>query len=552
MKTTKANQKKPLLKYRTKALIAVVSGFLTVILLVGGILIYQHLTRVGFKSTGEHPLANKLHEKIDVLPYFKDGNIYYYANESSKLMAQGVYDPLAEEPIFTADYAIDKNSGKMLYTKDGTLYLFDGEKTLTIAQNVTSWRTSEGLKAIAFTTPWHNSDQQGMLFLFIDGVTTAIDTNVINSTVKFSQSGNCLFYEKQNTYPEIRTQLFKVDLSGNKTLVHHSSFPLMWVNDNGTQAVTGENIDDGLYTYRVFTKNLKKQKVFDNVYFSEITDDKSILYMLYNYDYDERSGILAAVDLNTLKIKEIAKNVSFFNISCVTDASKGVVYSVLNDSNNDYYSIYYGSISGKSTRLIHNTTEDSLYNVAINSEKMEGFVLSLGATVVDGGIYSIKWDKNKLKTNRLDSGNVDSLIYYEENHSITYIKNASDGKAELYFTDIYGNLRLITNHCGVTYSNSTQTHQSSSVLSKDTLKTMFFRDIKTGKTLVDTSGTLFIDENQIDTDVFSGYMAAPITDAAFSKVFYLKKAEEKATLYLYSDNKTTLIDTNVDGIIQLN
>jgi len=538
--------------HRTKAFISTVAGILTVIFVVLGVLIFQHFTRVGFRSTGEHPLANKLHEEIEILPYLKDGNMYYYCNGNSSLIAEDVYDSLADDPVFTADYAIDKDSGKMLYTKNGVLYLFDGNNTIKIAENVTSWRTAQGLNVISFTTPWHNSKDKGVLFLYLNGTVSAVDTGVTNATVKFSQSGNCLFYEKENQYPKIRTQLYRFDLSGTKDLVHGSSYPLMWVNDDGTQIVTGENIDDGLYSYRVFSKNLKKQKSFDNVYFSEVTDDKSILYMLYDYDYDLRKGTLAAVDLYTLKTKEIAKNVSFFNVSAVTDASKGVLYSVLTDEENQYYSIYYGSIAGKSTRLIHNTTEDSLYNVAINSNKMEGYVLSLGATKINGGIYSIKWDKNGLITNRIDSGNVDSLIYYEESHSITYIKNASEGVAELYFTDFSGNIRLLTDLCGVTYSSTSQTHSSSSVLSKNTRDFMFFRNIKTGKTTVDTSGTLFVNENKIDENVSSGYMEAPITDASFSAIYYLKKSEDKMDLFMFNGTDTTLIDTDVQGIVQLN
>ncbi len=535
-----------------KGILAAVAGFLTIVLIVSGVLLYQHFTRVGYKSTGEHPLANKLLDSIDIMPYFKDGNIYYYQNGESKLVATGVYDSLAEEPVFTADYAIDKHTGRMVYTKDQTLYLFDGENTIEIAKNVTSWRTTSGINAISFTTPWHNSEQEGMLFLYSEGNTVAVDTGVVNATVKFSQGGNCLFYEKSNSYPLIRAQLYKVLLNGEKILVHESSYPVMWVNEDGTQAITGENIDDGLYSYRLFSKNLKKQKHFDNVYFADVTDDKSILYMLYNYDYDNRCGTLAAVDLHTLKVKEIAKNVSFFNISAVTDASKGVVYSVLNDADNGYYSIYFGDISGKSTRLIHNTTEDSLYNVAINSEKMEGYVLSLGATVVDGGIYSIKWNKNELETVRLASGNVDSIVYYEQTHGITFIKNASDGEAELYFTDFSGNVKLLVKDSGVTYSSASQTHQSSSVLSGDGSKVMYFKSIKTGKTTVDTSGTLFIGEKQIDENVSSGYMEAPITDSSFSKVFYLKKTDDKMDLYLFDGQKSQLIDTNVQGVVQLN
>ena len=544
MKIKKLNQ-------RTKPLLVALSGVLTVALIVCSILCYQHFTRVGFSSTGEHPIANELLDKIDILPYFKDGNIYYYENGNKTLVATNVYDENAEDPVLSADYAIDKTTGKMLYTSNGSLFLYNKGNTVKIADNVTSWRTSAQMLSISFTTAWHNSSDRGMLFLYRDSNVTAVDTDVVTATVRFSQNGEYLFYEKPNPYPEIRSKLFKYSVLGEKTLVHESSFPVLWVNDDGTRLVTGENIDDGLYTYRLFTNNLKKQKEFNNVYYSDVTDDKSILYMLCDYNYDTYSGKLVAIDLKTLKVKELAQNVSFFDISVVTDASKGVVYSVETDTENGYYSIYFSDILGNSTRLIHNTIEDSLYNVIVNSELMEGYVLSLGATKMDVGIYSIKWDKNELVTKRLASGNVDNLIYYEKNHSITFIKNADEDGAELYFTDFLGNVKLLSDNCGAVYQNSTQTYQSSSVYSVETGKTLYFTNIISGKTTVDTSGTLFIDKTEISTNVSSGYMEAPITDKTFSKVFFLKKQNEKMDLYLYNGSETVLIDQSVQGIIQL-
>ena len=542
---------KKTLNPRTKSLLVVLSGVLTVVLLLTGIFCYQHFTRVGFSSTGKHPLANELQDKIDILPYFKDGHIYYYQNGKKTLVVKDVYDKNAEDPVLSADYAIDKTTGKMLYVSKGSLYLYSQGNTVKIADNVTSWRTSQEMRSVSFTTPWHNSGDRGMLFLYRDGEVTAVDTDIVNATVRFSQNGEYLFYEKPNVFPEIRSKLFKYSIKGEKTLVHESSFPVLWVNDDGTRLVTGENIDDGLYTYRLFTNNLKKQKVFNNVYYSDVTDDKSILYMLCDYDYDTYSGTLTAIDLKTLKTKEIAKNVSFFDISVVTDASKGVVYSVKTDTENDLFSIYFGDISGKSTRLIHNTTEDSLYNVIVNTDLMEGYVLSLGATRMDGGVYSIKWDKNDLVTKRLSSGNVDNLVYYEKTHSITFIKNPDETKAELYFTNFSGNVKLLSKECGVQYQSGTQTYQSSCVLSENNEKTLYFTNIISGKTTVDTSGTLFINEKEISRNVSSGYMEAPITDKDFSEVFFLKKQDDKMDLYLFNGNDTVLIDSSVQGLIQL-
>ena len=60
---------------KNKFLIAL-CGVLTVCLIVAGVFTYQYFTRVGSKSSGEHKIANKLNDSIDVLPYLKEGNIY--------------------------------------------------------------------------------------------------------------------------------------------------------------------------------------------------------------------------------------------------------------------------------------------------------------------------------------------------------------------------------------------------------------------------------------------------------------------------------------------
>lgn len=538
---------------KNKPLILSLCGILTVCLIVVGIFAFQHFTRVGSESTGEHKIANKLNDSIDVVPYLKDGNIYYYAEGEKTLVAEQVYVPQSENPVYTADYAIDAKSKKMLYTSEQTLYLFDGEKTTKIATNVTAWRTSEGLESVAYTTKWQGRDDVGTLFLFRKGETVLLDVGVIPTTVKFSQSGNCIYAEKPNSYPQIRSKLFRYDLDGTKTKVHDSSYSVFWLNDDGSTVITGENNDDSLYSYRIFTKNFQKEYNFSNVYYAEVTQDQSLLYVLYNYDYDMNTGTLAAVDLSNLKHIDIAEEVSFFNLSAVTDGSKGVVYSICTDQENGYYSIYYGDVSGKSTRLIKNTTEESLYTVAINSQKKSGYILTYGDTPNNGGIYFVKWKNSKLETERIETGYVDSLFYYELTDMVTYIKNPASGHAEIYLLNSYGEKTLIAKKCGVTYNNSSQQYTSSSVLSNNGKRLMYFTDIETGSTLVDTKGTLKLSGNKIiDENVSSAYMEAPITYGNIDEIYYLKETESGMDMYFYNGNESVLIETNVDGMIELN
>lgn len=536
---------------RNKPLLLVLAGVLTVIIAVCGVFVYQHLFRVGYKSTGEHDIVNKLSDSLNFLPYFKGGNIYYYRNGESVLAAENAYDTNSETPAYTADYAIDAKSGRMLYTSGGALYLFNGEQSDLIAQNVIAWRTCEGLSATAFLTKWNNSEENGMLFLYSSGETTAIDTDVVVSTVRFSRDGTRLFYQKPNYYPEIRSTLFCADLSGNKRILDRAAFPIMWTSGDGTSAVTGDNDDDSLYTYRVFAKDFDKKREFFDVYFAEVSDDGSILYLLHDYDTELKIGKLTAVDTYTLKTKEITDNASFFNLSAVTDSSKGVVYSVLTDREMDTYSIFYGSISGKNIRLIRNTTEESLYSVALNTEKNSGYILVYGASRMDGGVFSLKWSGNDVESRRLFSGYLDGLVYYEATHSVTFVSSPAEATAPLYRATKDGAV-MIADNCGVNYSSGSQTYTSASVLSNDGSEVLYFTDIVTGDNTLDTKGTMWLSGNEICKSVSSAYMEAPVVNGDLSEIYYTVETENGLDLYLYKNGESKLIEPTVHGIVQLN
>lgn len=376
----------------SKKTAALIGGVATVCLIALLSAVWYFSTRFAPSSTGEHIIANQLEEKISFVPYFKDGNIYMLQNGKTILAAENVYDPAAEDPIYTADYAIDAASGKMLYVAEGVLYLFTGEETLVLGSGVSSWRTVAGMDAVAFTTAMSGSSTLGILYLYYDGITVPLDTGVVSNTIRFSQNGQYLFAEKPNTYPQIRSRLICYETqTGTSVVADEDCAPVMWVSNSGSTVITGESFDDTLYSYRIFAQNFKKNKTFENVYYPSVTDDQSVAYLLCNYDLTAKSGDLVAVDLETLRSKKLAENVSFFNSDAVTDPSKGVVYSVCDSQEEGLYSIYYCDIQGRSTRLVRNTDEDTLYNVAINSEKHTGFLLAPGATLQDNAVYVLQW-----------------------------------------------------------------------------------------------------------------------------------------------------------------
>ncbi len=529
---------------------------LAVCLIVCGAFAIDYFNRFSPSSTGEHIIANKLKDNISYLPYLQNGSIYYYKDGASIAVAENVYDASSETPLYTADYGINGSTGQMVYVSEDRLFYFDGASSKLIASNITAWRTSQSMQAIAFTVSSAGKESTiGTLFLYYQNKIIPLDSDVLVSTLKFSQDGTVLFAQKSNSYPKIRTTLYKYDLNGNKTVLDNNCMPLMWVSDSGDSAITGESDDDSLYSYRVFAENFTKEKTFKNVYYSNVTQDKSILYLLCDYNYDTRQGRLVAVDLKNLKEKELAKDVSFMSLEGVTDASKGVLYSVCTDGEKGYYSVYYCDISGTSTRLVRNTSEETLYSVAIDTQRNNGYILSQGSTVYESAVYYIEWKNGSLSVENITTGYVDGLVYYEHLNAVTFGKNFADGICQLYYADSSLACRMLTADCGAEYSSSSQRYTTVSVLSNTSNEVMYFNNIVTGETTVDTVGTLKLCKNgeciTVDENVSSRYMEAPVANGNMSQIYYLKENEDETMdLYLFENSSSTLITKDVHGIIE--
>jgi hypothetical protein len=217
----------------------------------------------------------------------------------------------------------------------------------------------------------------------------------------------------------------------------------------------------------------------------------------------------------------------------------------------DTYSIFYGSISGKNIRLIRNTTEESLYSVALNTEKNSGYILVYGASRMDGGVFSIKWSGNNVESKRLFSGYLDGLVYYEATHSVTFVSSPAEATAPLYRITEDGAV-MIADNCGVNYSSGSQTYTSASVLSNDGSEVLYFTDIVTGDNTLDTKGTMWLSGNEICKSVSSAYMEAPVVNGDLSEIYYTVETENGLDLYLYKNGESKLIEPTVHGIVQLN
>ena len=482
----------------------------------------------------ETVVTHELKENIETVPYFKDGNMYYLKNGTSTLIAENIYDEESDDPLYTADYAIDRESGAILYISDGALYKNDGKNT-KIAGNVASWRGGKGFEAIAYTTPWEENKgkETGVLYIVSHGEKISADVGVKTDSLMFSGDGKYLFALKPNTYPMPGYKVYKYALDGEKTLVSEQAAELMWVSFDGKCVITG-NKNGEYYDYTVILD--KKSTEIKKVYYPSVTDDGQVLYALVNFD--GTSGILKKIDLKTLKQTELFKGVSFFSAEAVTNQSKGVVYSVLTDSENEYYSVYYSG--KKDMRLMHNAKKDAIYSVAINSENNNGYVL----TKSSGGVHSIDISGKTLKSTKLLSCHGDSLVYYEALDCATFIKNPESGAGELYKVK-NGEVSLLCADCASSYNGSF--YSAMCVLSNTGDKVMYFSSAdESGGTLKISDGE---NEKTICENAFSGLLKAPVANGDFTQIYYISR--EDNGLYFYNGEKSILIDSFVMGLIDI-
>lgn len=535
--------------------LAFVFGALTAVVLAGIIVLISVLTSFSPKSTGKHETRNALKEKIEQIGVFKDGNMYYCDSAGNMtLVAENAYSESDSSPVFTADYGIDKASGKLIYLADGKLYSSENGEITHIASNVSSWRTFEGMGAVAFTTKNELDSSVGTLFLYKDGNIILLDSGVTVSSVRFSQKGNCLFAEKPNIFPKIRSKLMRYDLSGNSEVMLDSSMPVMWVSGDGSTVVCGSSVDDSLYTYEIYVKNFKKKLTVNDVYYPAVSDDGSVLYLLCDYDTENKQGVLKAIDLDSLKEKVLAKNASFFTADALCDNSKGVVYSVVTDSENGLYSIYYCPVKGKSVRLIRNTDEDAMYRVAIDTARGSGYILAPGKTQIDNVLYYITLKGGNVESVRVASGFVDSLVYYEQTGLATFVRNPDSSNSELYIAQKSETV-LAADDCGAKYNGSSRDYTANAVLSSKGDSVLYLTDLEIGDDGQEISGTLKIKSGEnvktVSENVNGSYMLSPVANGDFSEVFFCRNSENKYEVCFFDGTEMRVLAENADGIFEI-
>lgn len=539
-----------------------IAGAATVLIVIAALVLPSWLGAFRPRSTGEHSLANVLPETVNYLPYFKDGSMFYYKDGASEEIAPNVYSGASEELLYDSNYALDVDSGKLIYMEadsDSVLKFYDGTALRTLGKGILSWRTVRGMNAIAYTTEEANSDL-GLLFLYTGEKILTLGTDMLPSSIRFSQDGQYLFALRPNTYPQTNYTLYRYALDGTSDILVKNCKEVIWISQDGSRFATGISADETVYDYTLYTDYGKKSLDVPSVYLPAVSGDQSVIYLLADYDATAESGTLLAVDTRTLKTKELATGVNFFNAAAVTDGSKGMVYSIKVSEDDDIplFDLYYTSLQGETIRLVKNAYESTLYTIALNTEKQRGYLLVHGSTMDRNALYEVSWKKDQLTSRTVDTGTIDGLVYFEKPDQITYIKNPSENLAALYGLSYGGQPLLLAEDCSVTYDEYSGTFSSQSLLSNDGKRVMYFSDFEaTDETETVTFGTLHIYDTvtgtraKIGENVSSAYGSMPTVDGSLSLIYYLQKQEDLFDLYCYDGKESIPVDTGVLGSLTM-
>lgn len=487
-----------------------------------------------FKSKGGQT-ANRIDENIGPVPYLKDGSIYYYQDGVSRIIAKNSYDASEDEPIYSADYAIDKG-GRALFVTDDKLYLADNGESKLLISEVRSWRVNNDFSLIAFTTGNSKDSSVGALYMSDGNETKMLDTSVDTASIKFSPDGKILYALKPNSYPQIKSKLMAYDFFEEPTVKCESVDEIKYISPNSGAVICGTS--SGITSdFTVYDKAFKKSVKIEKVFYPSVSSSGKYAFFLKDYDKDELCGTLVSVNLNTLKIDVVANKVSFFSSDGVTDSDKGILYSVCDSE--DSYSIYYKEFSSKPIRLMHATTEKSLYNIAVNCKNKTAYALSVKNHRSDSELYFVDFSDGKAEGKKIFSGYIDSLEYYQCNDSVSVIVDPESEK-KLYLVDCQGNSRLIGENVDCTYDNTIQKFTAKAIFSNSTESCIYFEN--DALKFFDNGNAVTIDECVESKEFFS-----PIPNGDLTEIIYCKNKN----LFRYYEGKSELIAENIDGFIDM-
>lgn len=553
---------KSLFKNR-KGIIIITSIILVVVIVVVALVL---LLPEKNPAAAEHDILNSLPESVTCVPYLKNGSLYIYKDGQAQLISDGIYenDDIEEAQLF--DYVWSQSSDELLYLKNaedsGELMHYKNGSNQLIAKGVTSWCTIDKMDRVAYIIDEDSALQTGMLMLYYNNASILLDINVQPSSVRFSSDGNYLYALKCHDTSELSTgigDLMKYDMEGNREIIQEDVYGVNWLSSDGSAYIClSQNADTITYDYLIVSG--ERSVTINNVYAASITDDRSMIYLLADYDTELELGTIYSLTLDNLRQRELAQNAAFMNAGGITDLTQGILYSTPGDMAGRY-DINYVTSSGRTYCLITNGFEQSLYTIYLNTQQQTGYILMHGVSADRHTLHYIEWSNGRIEDKKLDE-HVHELVYYEACDSILYIKNGSGNTADLYMVTGDQERKLVAENTGAIYNSTDESYYSCSILSNDGKKALYFTNmINTEESELESHpiaslyGTLrMIDletgtSTEISKQVMANAVLSIMSDASMENIYFMTLNGERLNLCQYASGEVTVLDEGIMNML---
>ena len=517
-------------------------------------------------AAAEHDILNSLPESVTCVPYLKNGSLYIYKDGQARLISDGIYenDDIEEAQLF--DYVWSQSSDELLYLKNaedsGELMHYKNGSNQLIAKGVTSWCTIDKMDRAAYIIDEDSALQTGMLMLYYNNASILLDINVQPSSVRFSSDGNYLYALKCHDTSELSTgigDLMKYDMEGNREIVQENVYGVNWLSRDGSAYIClSQNADTITYDYLIVSD--ERSVTINNVYAASITDDRSMIYLLADYDTELELGTIYSLTLDNLRQRELAQNAAFMNSGGITDLTQGILYSTPGDMAGRY-DINYVTSSGRTYCLITNGFEQSLYTIYLNTQQQTGYILMHGVSADRHTLHYIEWSNGRVEDKKLDE-HVHELVYYEACDSILYIKNGSGNTADLYMATGDQERKLVAENTGAIYNSTDESYYSCSILSNDGKKALYFTNmINTEESELESHpiaslyGTLHMIDletgtsTEISKQVMANAVLSIMSDASMENIYFMTLNGERLNLCQYASGEVTVLDEGIMNML---
>lgn len=549
---------------RRKELIIILSIILVVIIAIVASLVI--LLPEKKPAAAEHDILNSLPASVKCVPYLKNGSLYIFEDGQSQLISDSVYeeDDIDKAQLF--DYVWSQSSNQLIYLKNtddiGELMFYENGSNRLIAKGVTSWCTVDKMDRAAYIIDEDTTLQTGMLMLYYNNASILLDINVQPSSVRFSSDGNYLFALKCHDTSELSTgigDLMKYDMEGNREVVQEDVYGVNWLSRDGSAYIClSQNADTITYDYLIVSG--EHSVTISNVYAASITDDRSMIYLLADYNSELELGTIYSMTLDNLKQRELAQNAAFMNASGITDLTQGILYSAPGDMAGRY-DINYVTSSGRTYCLISDGFEESLYTIYLNTQQQTGYILMHGVSADRNTLHYVEWSNGRIDDKKIDE-HVHELVYYEACDSILYIKNGSGNTADLYMVTGDQERKLVAENTGAIYNSADESYYSCSLLSNDGKKALYFTNlINTEESELESHpiaslyGTLHIIDletgtsTEISKQVMANAVLSLLSDANMDNIYFMTLNGERLNLCQYASGEVSILDEGIMNML---